>query len=330
LRKCLLIVTATISLLTISTCNMADNLHYGPTVVNDRLWQIANKVRPDTSVSKQQTMVALLKTNPSAFKARNVNGLRAGYVLTVPSSENIRAIDRWQALREIHQQNSVWKNQNNLAQTSDTTPDAQTAILAASPQQLLKPDASPIVAQIRQQLSAIQDQVQTTQQTYNQRLAAIESENNILKLQLAKLSTEVRILTQNQSITYAGSSKTSSPVFSSQALLLIGGLVASLFFMLGLWWWSHRSRLKMLRAASANFADQNLDEIDADTEDEYDYLNSAEGISAKLDLGRAYMEMGDTSLARTTLLDVVKQGNADQRKQAEELLDHLKDEATAA
>jgi len=309
---------------------MADNLHYGPTVVNDRLWQIANKVRPDTSVSKQQTMVALLKTNPSAFKARNVNGLRAGYVLTVPSSENIRAIDRWQALREIHQQNSVWKNQNNLAQTSDTTPDAQTAILAASPQQLLKPDASPIVAQIRQQLSAIQDQVQTTQQTYNQRLAAIESENNILKLQLAKLSTEVRILTQNQSITYAGSSKTSSPVFSSQALLLIGGLVASLFFMLGLWWWSHRSRLKMLRAASANFADQNLDEIDADTEDEYDYLNSAEGISAKLDLGRAYMEMGDTSLARTTLLDVVKQGNADQRKQAEELLDHLKDEATAA
>ena len=43
-------------------------------------------------------------------------------------------------------------------------------------------------------------------------------------------------------------------------------------------------------------------------------------ISTKLDLARAYMDMGDVEGARSTLEEVMMEGNDDQRREAEELL----------
>ncbi|MFT6919248.1 MAG: pilus assembly protein FimV, partial [Cognaticolwellia sp.] len=49
------------------------------------------------------------------------------------------------------------------------------------------------------------------------------------------------------------------------------------------------------------------------------------GIAAKLDLAKVYLEMGDDDNAEVILLDVIKQGDAQQQFDAQQLLDKLKD-----
>ena len=64
---------------------------YGMTGQGDTLWNIALRVRPNDSVSVQQTMLALQRANPDAFINNNINLLKAGYVLRIPDvRENSR------------------------------------------------------------------------------------------------------------------------------------------------------------------------------------------------------------------------------------------------
>ena len=46
---------------------------YGPIVSTDTLWNIALKVRPESSLSVYQVMQALFLTNPQAFSQDNIN-----------------------------------------------------------------------------------------------------------------------------------------------------------------------------------------------------------------------------------------------------------------
>ena len=46
-------------------------------------------------------------------------------------------------------------------------------------------------------------------------------------------------------------------------------------------------------------------------------------VGTKLDLARAYIDMGDTSGARSILEEVIGEGNDEQRQQASELLGKL-------
>ena len=61
---------------------------YGVTGRGDTLWSIATKIRPNGSVSVQQTMLALQRANPDAFINNNINLLKAGYVLRMPMRES--------------------------------------------------------------------------------------------------------------------------------------------------------------------------------------------------------------------------------------------------
>jgi pilus assembly protein FimV len=75
---------------------------------NDTLWQIALEVRPDSSHSVHQTMLALQRLNPDAFINGNINRLRSGQVLRVPSSDDIRSLSRGEAVNEVARQNQSW------------------------------------------------------------------------------------------------------------------------------------------------------------------------------------------------------------------------------
>ena len=78
----------------VSTVKNKDSLpvaaeRYGPTSQKDTLWDIALKTRPDKSITVNQMMLALLKANPTAFQRANINGLKAGHTLVIPSKEDI-------------------------------------------------------------------------------------------------------------------------------------------------------------------------------------------------------------------------------------------------
>lgn len=76
---------------------------------NDTLWKIAEEVRPDSDVSMEQTMLGLLEANPRAFYDGNINNLKAGYVLRVPTREELMATSKAEARTEVKRQNQVWR-----------------------------------------------------------------------------------------------------------------------------------------------------------------------------------------------------------------------------
>src|SRR5690606_10671363 len=89
---------------------------YGPVDGNDTLWQIALNARPDRSLSVHQTMLAIQRLNPDAFINGNINLLRKGQVLRLPSADEIRSLSRSEAVAEVAAQNRAWSENTMGAQ----------------------------------------------------------------------------------------------------------------------------------------------------------------------------------------------------------------------
>lgn len=83
---------------------------YGVTDRDDTLWAIALEVRPSTDVSVQQTMLALQRLNPDAFIRGNINLLKAGFILDVPSAEEIARLSRQDAVVQVAEHNARWRD----------------------------------------------------------------------------------------------------------------------------------------------------------------------------------------------------------------------------
>ena len=83
---------------------------YGPVAAGETLWKIANKIRPDISISTNQMMLALLRINPEAFINGNINLLRSGAVLHMPDIQDIQSISKARATEEVQAQYTSWKS----------------------------------------------------------------------------------------------------------------------------------------------------------------------------------------------------------------------------
>ncbi|WP_447747838.1 type IV pilus assembly protein FimV [Pseudomonas nicosulfuronedens] len=80
---------------------------------NDALWDIASRNRPSSGVSVMQTMAAIQRMNPDAFVEGNVNRLKVGQVLRLPSEQQVREQSHAQALAHVETQNAQWKAKRN-------------------------------------------------------------------------------------------------------------------------------------------------------------------------------------------------------------------------
>ena len=70
-------------------------------------------------------------------------------------------------------------------------------------------------------------------------------------------------------------------------------------------------------------ADDNGTATDDLGDDEFDFSDTSDSASTKLDLARAYIDMGDEDGARDILSEVLEEGNDDQQRQANELLESI-------
>lgn len=77
---------------------------------NDTAWGIAQRIRP-RGATMEQTMMALLETNPDAFINRNINLLKRGRILRLPSSDEILGLARQQARAAFRDQQDAWLEQ---------------------------------------------------------------------------------------------------------------------------------------------------------------------------------------------------------------------------
>jgi pilus assembly protein FimV len=98
----------------------------------DTLGRIALANKP-ASVSLEQMLVAMLRANPSAFVANNMNRLKAGATLTIPSESEAAAIEAPQARREVVAQSADFAQyKSRLAQAAGAAPAVAAAPAAAA------------------------------------------------------------------------------------------------------------------------------------------------------------------------------------------------------
>ncbi len=75
----------------------------------DTLWSLADAMRPDRSVTIEQMMLAMLRSNPEAFISENVNGLKRGYILRIPDRDDIVVMNQAEAVALVREQNALWR-----------------------------------------------------------------------------------------------------------------------------------------------------------------------------------------------------------------------------
>jgi pilus assembly protein FimV len=92
---------------------------YGPTDSNDTLWDIALKARPNRNVSPQQVMLAIQDLNPGAFIQGNINKLKAGQVLRLPTMEQIKQRSAHQAIEQVIAQNETVRGKRTKSVASN-------------------------------------------------------------------------------------------------------------------------------------------------------------------------------------------------------------------
>ena len=62
---------------------------------------------------------------------------------------------------------------------------------------------------------------------------------------------------------------------------------------------------------------------DVEEEDEFDFLSGTDESATKLDLARAYIDMGDQEGARDILNEVIEEGNEQQQQEARDMMGQL-------
>ena len=125
---------------------------YGPIHPSETLWGIANRSRPNRSVSVDQMMQAILQANPDAFINNNVNNLKAGQILRIPSASEVDAVNAAKAHAATLTQNEAWRNRRSAptapapvaAPAKAPAPVAEAAVPKAAPEPAAKkPPTSP-------------------------------------------------------------------------------------------------------------------------------------------------------------------------------------------
>ena len=89
------------------------------TTANDTLWEIAERNRQGGTV--HQTMLAIQDLNSGAFIDGNINRMKSGQVLRLPSSEQIASRSQSEAIQEVSRQNASWRQGTAGARQLDAT-----------------------------------------------------------------------------------------------------------------------------------------------------------------------------------------------------------------
>lgn len=299
---------------------------YGPVQRGDTLWAIASRYRPD-DVSLFQMLLAVYEANPEAF-AGNMNHLFAGAILRIPERTEIGLIAADNARAEFVRQTDVWQQttqQQARLRLVPPTPESQPG--AAGSVVGDEPDAG----ELRDEVAALRSELDESRRLLDIRDEELRDLQEQLSAQTEgadEADSEQLFADETESATGAGVDADAAPVSMTRAILAspwtwIGGgsvlvlLMAFLFLRRGL--------------RKATDFELDLEELQAELDDPGTDDESAsdpqtvDDIGTRLDLARAYIDMGNADRARRVLAAVLEEGDSDQRDEARTLLDALED-----
>ncbi len=138
----------------------------------DTLWGIATAFRPDSGLTMNQTMLAVYEANPEAFGG-NINNLRQGSTLRLPSAAEIGRIDRGTALAEVRRQHDAWQSPGYTA--ADDFAESTTDDDTAQSLTLVPPDEEPVGIGVGSETGDAASEPMTREELVESQIAEIEA-----------------------------------------------------------------------------------------------------------------------------------------------------------
>lgn len=317
---------AMLSVLCIAACHMAlaeevsaeapadampDEEMYGPTTRDDTLWSIAREVRaPGATLG--ETVSALQRMNPHAFVEGNPNLLMRGVMLKVPTTA--AAVETPTDAERLEPE-SVAPAEESMAPAEESPAPEQEEIVRGE-----DVPALPATGDGDRELLALQnaelrkrlETVQTELEVVTARAEALDGQISTLRRRLAESETQVA----------AAQSPVSEEVAAGRRNAMTGIALALLVVVVVVFMYARRRRagqpvgaepvqqpLGARRIGARRLAPEAIP-------DDYDP-------STKLNLARAFLDMGRTDQAREVLEEVLAEGSDDDRREAEELLEQM-------
>lgn len=168
------------------------------TTSRDTLWEIAQRVSPG---SVHQTMLAIQDLNPDAFIGGNINRLKTGQVLRLPTEEQIRQRSQRDAVAQVAVQNTAWREGRTPVVGERQLDATKRASAGAAPAQAQATDSLRLVAADAgsatsgadtgsEQVKALNDKLAVTQES----LDSSRRENADLQGQVQSLESQLEKL----------------------------------------------------------------------------------------------------------------------------------------
>ncbi len=85
---------------------------------NDTLWQIASGLKPGARSNINRMMIALFQANPEAFRS-NINRLKSGAILRIPSDTEFDSVAATDAAAEVRRQTAEWRESRGLTAAAE-------------------------------------------------------------------------------------------------------------------------------------------------------------------------------------------------------------------
>ncbi|KQA52252.1 hypothetical protein XV78_14350 [Vibrio cholerae] len=177
-----------------NSANNEPGRFFGPTSANQTLWSIASQLRPSSSVTVQQTLLAIYQLNPQAFENQNIHTLIPGSTLRVPSLAQISRNSTQDAV------NIMASHQAKLNQTPDTpvrpvAPPRPAPVATPKVEAVAQtpPQVTPTTAPQEKAPTELKTPAKPSQST-DAEVMALEEKNHTLRLMLSQVQSEVSTL----------------------------------------------------------------------------------------------------------------------------------------
>ncbi|QLF91867.1 FimV family protein [Pseudomonas sp. ABC1] len=295
------------------------------TVARDTLWEIAARNRRGGSV--QQTMLAIQELNPGAFINGNINLLKTGAVLRLPSAEQVASLPQRQAIARVAEQNASWKQGRSGARQLDATArnkagNAPARVATGDNLRLVASDAGKAggagesgdesLQGLRDRLATAQERLDSTQREnteLGERLDDLQGQldklQRLMQLKDDQLAALQAQLESSESAGAAGEGPFGKLLSNIWWLIGLGGS-ALLLLVLALLAWSRRSKPRdVIRLEPADVVDVTPSRpLDAAVEDPLKGAVMASDTLAQADIYIAYGRFNQAAdLLRNALKD---------------------------
>ena len=176
---------------------------------NDTLWKIASSAHPGSRSDVNRAMVSIYQKNPQAFDG-NINVLRAGSLLKIPSASDVSAISASAAAAEVSRQYRMWR---------EGVPAAEGAEAASGRLRLVTPEQGTSAASTTTtpapaaagQPAAAAGQSQTRVQQLEAELAEARRLLEVRNAELATLQAQAGTPAQPGAVTPPGAAPVEAP-----------------------------------------------------------------------------------------------------------------------